>query len=403
MIEPVAEVADSVFVALGGLYPRSRRAGDTLIQTRGIRLKGAPEAWHGHVNCNFIELMDERRHNRESPPSTSTHVGFCVDVEAPARLHLGFLDLNGGLGRRFGSIGLTIDSISTRLRAWPSPGFSATGPGAERAVACARAFAAAQGISDGAHLVLQEAIPDHVGLGSGTQMSLAVGTALQRLYTQHCGIRSVAHALQRGRRSGIGIGAFEEGGFMVDSGRGNDDGVPPVAVRLPFPDHWRMLLILDSRGQGMHGEHEVEAFARLPVFPEDAAGRLCRLVMMKVLPGLLEQRLQVFAEAIGEIQRVVGDYFAPAQGGRFTSPAVSEALAWAESQGIAGVGQSSWGPTGFVVLEDEAQALQLTSDLKRRFGELSPLRYRTVGARNQGARVSVVHAPTRIGQEKRTR
>ena len=28
-----------------------------------------------------------------------------VRVRAPARLHLGFLDMNGALGRRFGSIG----------------------------------------------------------------------------------------------------------------------------------------------------------------------------------------------------------------------------------------------------------------------------------------------------------
>jgi hypothetical protein len=27
---------------------------------------------------------------------------------APARLHMGFLDLDGGLGRRFGSLGFTL-------------------------------------------------------------------------------------------------------------------------------------------------------------------------------------------------------------------------------------------------------------------------------------------------------
>jgi predicted sugar kinase len=38
-----------------------------------------------------------------------------VTVSAAARLHLGFLDLNGGLGRTFGSIGLAIDGFDTRL------------------------------------------------------------------------------------------------------------------------------------------------------------------------------------------------------------------------------------------------------------------------------------------------
>ena len=36
-----------------------------------------------------------------------------VDVSAPARLHLGFLDLGGGLGRRFGSLGVAIDGCDT--------------------------------------------------------------------------------------------------------------------------------------------------------------------------------------------------------------------------------------------------------------------------------------------------
>ena len=347
-------------------------------------------------------MIETNMMGRDASPTTGCQ-GACVEIEAPARLHLGFLDLNGGLGRRFGSIGLTIDSLAIRLRAWQSQTISANGPGAERAVRLARAYVDEQGIAGGVQLSLQQTIPDHIGLGSGTQLSLAVGTVLERLYGLNCGTHKIACAMQRGNRSGIGIGAFEDGGFLVDSGRGEGAGVPPVTVRLPFPAHWRVLLIFDSRGQGLHGTHEVSAFSELPEFDELSAGRLCRLVMMKVLPGLLEQRLSEFAEAVGEIQRVVGDYFSPAQGGRFTSPAVSDALAWVESQGIAGVGQSSWGPTGFVLLQDEAQARRLTRDLKHRFGELSPLRFQTVGARNQGARVTILNAPTRIAQEKRTR
>ncbi len=38
-----------------------------------------------------------------------------VTVAAAARLHLGFLDMNGGLGRRFGGLGLAIDRPATRL------------------------------------------------------------------------------------------------------------------------------------------------------------------------------------------------------------------------------------------------------------------------------------------------
>ena len=57
-----------------------------------------------------------------------------VTVGVPARLHLGFLDLNGGARRRFGGIGLaisdpeTVDSCGARRK-------ESVGPEAERALA----------------------------------------------------------------------------------------------------------------------------------------------------------------------------------------------------------------------------------------------------------------------------
>ena len=76
-------------------------------------------------------------------------------------------------------------------------------------------------------------------------------------------------------------------------------------------------------------------------------------MLMQALPALVERDIEGFGDAIGELQRITGDYFSPAQGGRFSSRAVAEALAWLESQGIAGVGQSSWGPTGFAIMAGE--------------------------------------------------
>ena len=178
------------------------------------------------------------------------------------------------------------------------------------------------------------------------------------------------------------------------AGAGTQDRIPPLALRIPFPEDWRVLLLLDQRTQGIHGERELRAFAELPVFPEATAGRLCRVLLMQVVPGLLEGRLGPVAEGIREIQRTVGEHFAPAQGGCFASPAVAAALDWATERGQRGSGQSSWGPTGFVLAEDEDRAHWLEQGLKRRFGDLSPLRYRIGAARNQGAAVSTSLTPT---------
>jgi predicted sugar kinase len=132
----------------------------------------------------------------------------------------------------------------------------------------------------------------------------------------------------------------------------------------------------------------VEAFRQLPPFPREQAAHLCRLALMQILPAVAEARLEPFARGVAEVQRVVGDHFAPAQGGRFTSPAVREVLAWAEAQGFAGVGQSSWGPTGFILTASQAEAEALVGAAQGRFGDVSPVQYRIVTGCNSGGRVS---------------
>jgi len=322
-----------------------------------------------------------RRHRR--PALTA------IEVAVPARLHLGFLDLEGGLGRRFGSIGLALEGIETRLAAVPADAVTATGPCAERAADFARRVAAALGIPAGADLTVLEAIPEHAGLGSGTQMGLAAGTALARLYGADPGARAIAMMLGRGERSGIGIGAFEQGGVLVDGGRktGAETEPAPIVSRMEFPPEWRVLLVFDDATRGLFGEAEAEAFRRLPPFPPERAAHLCRLVLMAVLPALAEKDLATFGAGIAEIQNAVGDHFAPVQGGRFASPRVAEVLAWLAAEGISGLGQSSWGPTGFAFVEAGA-ADGLLAACERKWAGDGRLRFMICRGRNEGGRVA---------------
>ena len=310
-----------------------------------------------------------------------------VAVETPSRLHLGFLDLCGDLGRRFGGLGLAIDAFPTRLRVRPAATISASGPNAERAGRCARQIRESLGLAGGVRIEIEAAPPGHLGLGSGTQMCLAVATAYARLYGIDAATGVLAGTMGRGARSGIGVGCFDQGGFLVDGGRGHNTISPPVIARMAFPDNWRVVLLLDRRGEGLHGLHELDAFRRLPPFPAERAAHLCRLALMQIMPALAEQDLEPVARGIAELQRVVGDHFAPAQGGRFTSPIVSDALSWAEQDGFPGVGQSSWGPTGFVLTDSDEQAQRLVANLRRRVGDLSPLHCTIVHGCNHGCRL----------------
>jgi beta-RFAP synthase len=287
-----------------------------------------------------------------------------VHVIAPARLHLGFLDLNGDLGRRFGSIGLAIDRPSTEIVLARSRTFRAEGTDRVRALETLRRFADALSPGAAYQVDIRSVIPPHSGLGSGTQLALAIGAALAALEGLEQGAKELGELADRGVRSSIGMAAFATGGFIVDGGRGAKDRPPPILMRADFPETWRILLIIDAGAVGVHGDAEAKAFARLPPLPDSAAAHVCRLVLMQLVPGLMESDIEAFGAAISEIQSVVGGHFAAAQGGGlWTSPAVGRIAQKLKEAGAIGIGQSSWGPTGFAFTSSKENAERLYDSL----------------------------------------
>jgi beta-ribofuranosylaminobenzene 5'-phosphate synthase len=291
--------------------------------------------------------------------------GRKVAISAAARLHLGFLDLHGGLGRRFGSIGIAIDGPVTRLSLARAARSKSEGPDHERASAHLAALARRYQIDHQHELTIDEAIPAHIGLGSGTTLALSVAAAFHRREGLSGNWRKDISVLARGERSGIGIATFRKGGVVVDGGRGPDTLEPPIVTRLPFPANWRILLLQDASARGIHGDDERAAFQALALFEEAEADRICRLILMQLLPGLIEKRIVPFGEAVRSIQERLGDYFAPVQGGRrYASLEVGAALEALQREGAHGIGQSSWGPTGFAFAESLAEAERLQQALR---------------------------------------
>ena len=281
-------------------------------------------------------------------------------VTVPARLHLGFLDLNGGLGRRFGGIGLAISNFKTSLIIRCAKQTDAFGPENKRVRQYLHTMERWLGHHDAHAVNVLQTVPAHAGLGSGTQLALAVATGIRRLHNLQLEIEEDALRLGRGARSGIGIGLFHRGGLVVDGGHGGQSRVAPIVSHLPFPEHWRIIVVLDPHRGGVHGHDEVSAFTALMPMPETDVAQICRLVLMKALPGLAEQDIVSFGDAIEELQTRVGNYFAAAQGGgHFTSPAVGSVLAALRAAGAHGIGQSSWGPTGFAFASSVKEAERL--------------------------------------------
>jgi beta-RFAP synthase len=308
-----------------------------------------------------------------------------VSVSTSARLHFGFLDPSGRGERPFGSFGLAVDRPQTRLCLQRSSEFKVTGVECERAEPYLRSIVASFGLTPSYHLHLDEVIPAHAGLGSGTQLALAVGSAVATLEGLRFDLNEIAAKLDRGKRSGIGIGTFAQGGAVLDGGPGAGT-LPPVLARVPFPRAWPVLLIFDPAETGVHGAEETAAFAALPDFPEGETADLTRRVLLGALPALAEEDFKVFCDQVGYLQRKMGAYFGPMQGGPYVSSGVAAVLKGLAADGVTGLGQSSWGPTGFAFAPSKAEGQRLLAVARRMSGS-AKLRLELARGRNEPATI----------------
>jgi beta-ribofuranosylaminobenzene 5'-phosphate synthase len=307
-----------------------------------------------------------------------------VRVEAPARLHMGMLDVAGGGARRFGGLGVALTRPAAVVEASPSDDLTAEGPDAERAVAVARRCREALGLAVGARVRVLETIPAHVGLGSGTKLALAVTAALAALAGQTPEPRAIARAAGRGARSAVGLWTFVLGGLVVEGGvRPGVEQPAPLLARHAMPDEWRCVLAIPKTEPGLSGRAEEEAFARLGS-DSDRAALIAQLVLTSLLPGLAEGELTEFGAALTRVQRLVGESFASVQGGIFhpRAGALVDALL---RLGAAGAGQSSWGPAVYGIVGGEQAGRELA---RRMDAELAGAgRVELVSFDNRGARV----------------
>jgi beta-RFAP synthase len=323
-----------------------------------------------------------------------------ISIRTPSRLHFGFFSLpreepatsseeQSIPARSFGGVGLMIEAPGLQLTTEAASSWSAEGPLAERALAFARQFAQSSpelALSP-QRIRIEQAAPEHLGLGTGTQLGLAVARALAiSSRAEHLLPVDLATRVGRGIRSALGIHGFAQGGFLVEAGKRPGSGVSPLVARRPFPETWRVVLVLPPWGQGLHGTGEHDAFRRLRFQAQDGTtGTLCRLAVLGMLPSLVEHDWEGFGEALYEFNVGVGKLFAPVQGGIYADPRVAELVAWIRRQGVPGAGQSSWGPAIFAVLPDEQHAAFLAEEIRRAFS-LKPTEVLVTRASNAGAK-----------------
>lgn len=236
---------------------------------------------------------------------------------------------------------------------------------------------------------VREVIASHSGLGSGTQLGLAVACALSCLSGEpDAAIETLARRTGRGLRSAIGLYGFSRGGILIDGGRSGSGHLGTLVSRMEVPEDWRLVLAAPPDAAGLSGSDEQRAFAAQPTMPQSLTAELCRIALMEWLPSLVESDFARVSRAMYDYGQLVGQFFAPVQGGVFAHSLMADLAEEARRRGYAGIAQTSWGPTVCVLCEDEQSARVLVNDLSNDSRFASCL-FRMTAPLNRGARVDL--------------
>jgi beta-ribofuranosylaminobenzene 5'-phosphate synthase len=296
-----------------------------------------------------------------------------IVIRTPSRVHVTLIDMHGGLGRVDGGIGITLDEPAVLIEAELSPLLSVSGGDAviqERVGQIATDVLRKLGAGGSVAITVRSHYPAHVGLGSGSQLSLAVARAIAELHGRHLPVKELARLVGRGGTSGIGTAAFDYGGFIVDGGHTFGAGgeksdfrpsaasrgvsPPPVIARHDFPPDWKVLLAIPDVPAGASGNIETDIFrARCPV-PLDEVRALSHEILMRMLPGIASRDLALFGSSVNAVQ---GLGFKKVELS-LQPPQVIGLIPVLRDAGAAGAGLSSFGPTVYAIGDTGMSAIE---------------------------------------------
>ncbi len=307
-----------------------------------------------------------------------------VQINTPSRIHVTLIDMNGSLGRVDGGLGFSLSN----------PNWIITFEHKESAgldvvmsddVDCSMVSGLVAELLPRLHLPpdpairikIEASIQQHVGLGSKTQLSIALIDGLSRLFhagTMTLNPQEMARLVKRGGTSGIGVNAYFSGGFIVDGGHkfglgqekecfspssASNASPGPLLFHQDFPEDWHVVCALPSTEKGAHGEGEVDIFHKFCPVPVNEVQELSHVILMRMLPGLKTNNFNDVCWCINKIQTIG---FKKVELG-IRGPAFRKVMkSWQES-GAPCVGMSSFGPCMYSLAENENDAQEILKSI----------------------------------------
>ena len=306
-----------------------------------------------------------------------------LQILTPSRIHATLIDMNGSLGRIDGSVGFTLanpgwkiifetiddDALKINL----PPQFE--GNYVEDLVYDILQQYNMSAETASMKISVLETISRHIGLGSKTQLALALADGISRLLKLEGTPLSkevLASVVKRGGTSGIGVTSYFNGGFIIDGGHDYGEGkekysfLPssasnaapaPVLFRDELPEEWRFVIAIPSLIQGAHDAEEVKIFKECCPVPLNDVEKLAHIILMKMMPAVKRKNFDDICDCVNFFQTIGFKKNEIDLRGQLYRNIITT---WQEA-GAPCAGMSSFGPALYTLAKDVDQA----NDLKR--------------------------------------
>lgn len=300
-----------------------------------------------------------------------------LTIRTPSRLHLGLIDMNGSTGRVDGGAGITLNDPGFEITFTTSESLSINAPDPDITHKITSLISRLYGTATElppVKITVHKSIPFHAGLGSGTQLALALVSGISYINGEALDSEALIQRTGRGGTSGIGVRAFTDGGLIVDAGHRFGEGrakssftpsaaspgvkPAPLIGRYEFPKDWNIILALPNCLTGSEGEAEKEIFKRCCPVPLDEVRILSHLVMMKLIPSVLEHDLDEFGDAVN----MLSEYGFKRCELDLQPPIIRSLIQAMRESGAAGAGMSSFGPVVYGITDTDGREIQSAAE-----------------------------------------
>ena len=304
-----------------------------------------------------------------------------LTIKSPSRLHLGFYGMNNHHGYSYGSLGLAINYQPTIIAVSKSTDWSYNLP--KRFVSPMSDYLKKNSIFQKFKINLISKPGSHVGLGSGTQITLSIIRAIDLLCKLGLSHEEISKLSKRGKRSGTGLGLFYKGGLVVDACK-KENHYPKMLLNLSFPKDWRVIVLNDSEVVGKSGKPEEIFFKDVKKISDNMSYKLSSILFRGIIPSIIYQDFDLFTKNIQDFQKTTHKYYSSNQKSLFASEIIFKVIKYLSKNNVNGVGQSSWGPLSYIFTKSDDDAKKIINMIESKFNVYNNLSYEVVRVNNLG-------------------